>query len=339
MLLASGFSSQPVSNRQTVSQEKSANFQAALHGLYLITATCTVTDPSTPAQGHEFTCVLRNGTATIGGVAYAAGLVVRRIYHSGSWTSYPSIMLAGSANSVLVSDGTTPSWSTGPTLSGTVTCTNGTVGFASTYNSVNGGNSFSGTNASDGGYFTFAQQGSNGSGVSGWAYGTIFESVPSSGNPGNFVFSAYRNGYVWQTQARAVTAMALTSAGNLSAAGSITTANATSGIGYSSGAGGTVTQATSKSTGVTLSKVCGAITMNGAALASATSVSFTLTNTAIAATDLVVIAHDSVGTLGGYGITATPAAGSATITVRNNTAGSLSEAIVLRFAVIKAVTA
>ena len=128
--------------------------------------------------------------------------------------------------------------------------------------------------------------------------------------------------------------------GNVNAPlGSITSSSATGGVGYATGAGGTVTQATSKATGVTLSKVCGTITLNAANLAAATGVSFTLTNTAIAATDLVVIVHDSVGTLGAYGITATPAAGSATITVRNNTAGALAEAIVLRFAIIKAVTA
>jgi hypothetical protein len=123
------------------------------------------------------------------------------------------------------------------------------------------------------------------------------------------------------------------------AAQAILSSGATSGIGYATGAGGTVTQATSKATGVTLSTVCGTITTNAASLASATNVSFVLTNTAIAATDVVVIVHDSVGTLGGYGITATPAAGSATITIRNNTAGALAEAIVLRFAVIKAVIA
>jgi hypothetical protein len=109
-------------------------------------------------------------------------------------------------------------------------------------------------------------------------------------------------------------------------------------FGYPAGQslGGTVTQATNKSTGVTLSKQCGTITMNGAALAADTSVSFTLTNTVIAATDIVHVQHDSVGTLGAYGFAVTPGAGSAVIGVHNCTPGSLSEAIVLRFIVIKA---
>lgn len=115
-------------------------------------------------------------------------------------------------------------------------------------------------------------------------------------------------------------------------------AKGTGGIGYTTGAGGTVTQATSKATGVTLNTVTGEITMDAAALAADTSVSFTLTNSAIAAADLVAVTHHSAGTAGAYTVTGQAAAGSATITVRNVTAGSLSEAIVLKFAVIKGAT-
>jgi len=109
--------------------------------------------------------------------------------------------------------------------------------------------------------------------------------------------------------------------------------------GYATGAGGTVTQATSKATGVTLSKSTGQITLNAAALASDTTVSFTLTNTVIEAGDILIMNHISAGTAGSYLLNAQSAAGSASINVRNITAGSLSEAIVIAFAVIKAVTA
>ena len=109
--------------------------------------------------------------------------------------------------------------------------------------------------------------------------------------------------------------------------------------GYVTGDGGTVTQSTSKSTGVTLSKKCGQITLNGAALAADTTVSFTLTNTTVAATDIIVLNHVSGGTAGSYLLNAQAAAGSASINVRNITSGSLSEAIVIGFAVIKVVTA
>lgn len=109
--------------------------------------------------------------------------------------------------------------------------------------------------------------------------------------------------------------------------------------GYVTGAGGTVTQATSKATAVTLDKLCGQITLNAAALAAATVVSFTLTNSTIAAGDVLILNHISGGTAGAYTLNAQSAAGSASINVRNATAGSLSEAIVIAFAVIKAVTA
>ena len=107
--------------------------------------------------------------------------------------------------------------------------------------------------------------------------------------------------------------------------------------GYVAGEGCTVTQATSKSTGVTLSKKCGQITMNAAALAADTTVSFTLTNTEVVATDIIVLNHVSGGTAGSYLLNAQAGSGSASINVRNITSGSLSEAIVIGFAIIKAV--
>jgi hypothetical protein len=105
-------------------------------------------------------------------------------------------------------------------------------------------------------------------------------------------------------------------------------------FGYTAGSGN-VTQATNKSTGVTLDAPCGRITMNGAALSASTTVSFTLTNSSIAANDVLILNHVSAGTAGSYLLNAQAAAGSATINVRNITAGSLSEAIVIGFAIIK----
>jgi hypothetical protein len=109
-------------------------------------------------------------------------------------------------------------------------------------------------------------------------------------------------------------------------------------FGYGAGAGGTVTQATSKSTGVTLDTRCGTVTLNAAELAADTAVSFTLTNSQVEATDMVMVSHSSAGTFGAYVCDARAAAGSASVVVRNVTAGALSEAIVLRFIVIKAST-
>jgi len=109
--------------------------------------------------------------------------------------------------------------------------------------------------------------------------------------------------------------------------------------GYATGSGGVVTQITSKATGVTLSKSTGQITLDAAALAASTTVSFTLTNTVIEAGDILVMNHISGGTAGSYLLNAQSAAGSASINVRNISLGSLSEAIVIAFAVTKAVSA
>ena len=114
-----------------------------------------------------------------------------------------------------------------------------------------------------------------------------------------------------------------------------TTMYASTELGYASGAQGTVTQATSKSTGVTLNKSAGQITMNGAALAAGTTVLFTLTNSTISANDVMIVNVGAGGTSGAYWpYVASLTAGSAVIGLYNNTAGSLSEAPVINFALI-----
>jgi hypothetical protein len=118
--------------------------------------------------------------------------------------------------------------------------------------------------------------------------------------------------------------------------GNVLLKSATGGLGYGTGAGGSVTQATSKSTAVALNTPTGQITMNNAALAAATSVSFTLNNTVIGANDLILVHRVSGGSAGAYIATGDGVGvGSCSITVRNNSGGSLSEAIVLGFAIIK----
>jgi hypothetical protein len=115
-----------------------------------------------------------------------------------------------------------------------------------------------------------------------------------------------------------------------------------SAVGYSTGTGGTVTQGsgTGKSTAVTLNKRCGQITMDNASLAAAAEVSFTLTNSFIAATDVVMVCIGSGATAGAYNVQCDAvASGSCRISVGNMSSGSLSEAIVLNFVVIKSVAA
>jgi hypothetical protein len=113
---------------------------------------------------------------------------------------------------------------------------------------------------------------------------------------------------------------------------------------YVDGSGGTVTQLTSKSTGVTINAVCGQITTTADSLASNTSVSFTMTNDTIAATDIVMVNAASVGgvapTANTYSVTCDAVlAGSCRIQIRNISGSAAAQALVLNFAVIKAVNA
>lgn len=113
--------------------------------------------------------------------------------------------------------------------------------------------------------------------------------------------------------------------------------NIVSGVsfGYSLGSGGTVTQATSRTTGVTLNKPSGAITMFTAA-GSTTAATFTVTNSTVAATDVVVLSVKSATNLYDMFVSAV-AAGSFNITFRT-TGGTSSDAPVINFAVIKGST-
>jgi hypothetical protein len=111
-------------------------------------------------------------------------------------------------------------------------------------------------------------------------------------------------------------------------------------LGYSTGAGGAVTQATSKATAVTINKPTGQITLNNAALAAGASVAFTVNNTLVVATDTIIIHRVSGGTAGAYNIWIDSVSASTFVVyVRNITLGALSEAPVLNFSIIKAVAA
>lgn len=123
--------------------------------------------------------------------------------------------------------------------------------------------------------------------------------------------------------------------------------SATAGIGYATGAGGAVTQATSRTTGVTLNNVCGTITLVAGTIAGHEADEFVLTNSAITANDVVVVNIKSglaAGTAKYYrvGVTAVNT-GQCTISVGNIDNGTIpaagTDTPVLSFAVIKAVAA
>lgn len=130
--------------------------------------------------------------------------------------------------------------------------------------------------------------------------------------------------------------------GALAATGAITSSSASAGIGYATGAGVAATQGTSVTTTVVANGVCGTITTFAQTLAAGVDVSFTFTNSAIAANDVVVVSTKSYGgTADGIPVASVQAtaAGSCIINIRNTGAVTLDALVVLNFAVIKAVAA
>ena len=179
---------------------------------------------------------------------------------------------------------------------------------------------------------TLSVQNASGANIAGANVSHAASQSTGSGAGGSWIVQTSPAGGAGSSLNALVTAITVNSSGQLLAS------VATGGIGYGTGAGGAVTQLTDKATGVTSNTASTEVTMNGAALGSDTAVSFTFTNSAVAAADHMVCTHDSAGTAGSYVVVATSAAGSSVVTVRNITAGSLSEAIVLKCSLIKGAT-
>lgn len=146
-------------------------------------------------------------------------------------------------------------------------------------------------------------------------------------------------GFTW-TSTTPITASAL----NLTAsptvaigAGEVTPADmAPSGIGYATGAGGAVTQLTSRTTGVILNKAVGAITLFTAA-GSATAATFTVSNSLVVATDLIILNQKSGADK--YELFVTNVTSGAFNITFFTTGGTTSEVVVFNFALIKGVIA
>jgi hypothetical protein len=124
---------------------------------------------------------------------------------------------------------------------------------------------------------------------------------------------------------------------NVRFGGSVLSTSATGGIGYLNGvgAGGAVTQATSRSTGVTLNNVTGAITLVSAA-GSTSWTTFTVTNSAVAAQDTIRVCQAS-GTDKYQTHVTKVQAGSFDISFAT-TGGTTTEQPVFNFSVIKGAT-
>ena len=121
--------------------------------------------------------------------------------------------------------------------------------------------------------------------------------------------------------------------------GNMLSVSATAAWGYATGAGGTVTQASNKTTAVTINKPTGNIVTNNAAMINATNATFTVSNSLVVATDTPLVAVGA-GTAASYKASVSQvAAGSFDITLNNFSAVSLTEAVTVNFSLLKAVIA
>lgn len=133
------------------------------------------------------------------------------------------------------------------------------------------------------------------------------------------------------------------SAGQLVGKGAIVVdnKNSGSGIGYTTGAGGTVTQTTNKGTAVTLNAMCGMITTTADSLAANTTQTFGFINSCIGTDDLVYVCRgENPNNTSSYQVwvrKTSTTGGACTIALRNMTAGALAEAVDIYFIVLKAV--
>ena len=99
--------------------------------------------------------------------------------------------------------------------------------------------------------------------------------------------------------------------------------------------GGAVTQATNRTTGVTLSNYSGKVTTQATSLAAVTIVTHTVTNTLVAATDNIILTKVSGDADTSASVSAV-ASGSFDVSLRNNHASNAdTTAFVYNFAVIK----
>ena len=113
--------------------------------------------------------------------------------------------------------------------------------------------------------------------------------------------------------------------------------NAPVGIGYGTGAGGTVTQATSKTTAVTLNKPSGKIIMHPASLASNVWVNFVCNNSLISSSEVIVptIQSDSVTSFR-YTVNALVRPGQIIFGVKQESGAAMADAVQINFNILKA---
>lgn len=111
-------------------------------------------------------------------------------------------------------------------------------------------------------------------------------------------------------------------------------------LGYGTGTGGTISQSGSKTSAVTFNRACGTITMASGSMNSGDEVSFTVNNTFVDDTDVVLMSIKSGGTAGAYLAQCDQVNNNSfRVTVTNISNSTLNEALALNFIIVKSVSA
>ena len=163
-------------------------------------------------------------------------------------------------------------------------------------------------------------------------YGAQFNTYSYNGDTNSFEFvqRTAGKGFLFYVDGASKYGMKLDEVGNL------LLLSGTGAIGYGAGAGGTVTQLTSKSTAVTLNKPTGKITTASDALAAGASVLFIVNNSTITSQSVAIIDWDTSNyRIDSYAFVS----GSFVIRITNITGSSRSEALDLMYTIIRGATA
>jgi len=123
---------------------------------------------------------------------------------------------------------------------------------------------------------------------------------------------------------------------NVLSTGSIRSNDSTSGIGYSAGAGSSVTQLTSQTTGVTINNICGSINIFSFTPVINNWNFFTVTNSSVIETDVIIVNQKSGANK--YDVIVTNVTNGSFQVGFSSVSGVVLEAPVFNFAVIKSVT-
>lgn len=258
--------------------------------------------------------LLATGTANLTGLATLGSITTTDLY-------LQDVGVAGTAQIITTTKVALTLYQYGNNAAG------GTFSFLKTRNSAVGGNTAIQSGDNLGGINYFGSDGTDGARAA-WIRCLAEGTIGLNSVPGRLSFGITLTGGTDATESF-----------RMNSSGQFLAYNSTGGIGYGTGAGGSVPQTGSKSTGVTLDKICGEVVMEATTNVNAgSSVAFTCTNSTVGVNDAVLVWVKSATTSTAWqaSATRTSVGGSFGVIVQNVSASNLAEGITIGFLVLKA---